>query len=86
MYLEGEDSLKPYAKQAASFICHVLPKNPWNKVAYTPGDENMHDSESNTHKQEKKLCQLTVRIALVGQSICVQEGCYTSEWGPTHNT
>jgi len=41
MYLEGEHSLEPYAKQAAAFICHVLPKNPWNKVAYTPGSQTM---------------------------------------------
>jgi len=43
MYLEGEDSLEPYAKQAAAFICHVLPNNPWSKVAYTPGDQTRLD-------------------------------------------
>ncbi|KAG0557318.1 hypothetical protein KC19_11G119800 [Ceratodon purpureus] len=37
LYLAGETSLEPYAKQAAAFVCHVLPRNPWSQVSYTPG-------------------------------------------------
>lgn len=41
LYLAGDKSLEPYAKQAAAFVCHVLPNNPWSQVAYTPGDDTM---------------------------------------------
>ncbi|CAK9201104.1 unnamed protein product [Sphagnum troendelagicum] len=37
MYFSGQTELQSYSRQAASFVCHVLPNNPWSQVSYTPG-------------------------------------------------
>lgn len=38
MYFSGQTELQSYSRQAASFVCHVLPNNPWSQVSYTPGE------------------------------------------------